>query len=75
MSGQISTPAAAPDEGCTKYASHVPSGVLISTSRSLVACALASSGSIMATPAASSTPNCLRVTSPLASSSATLSAK
>src|SRR5581483_10249432 len=60
MSGQISTAACLPFAGCTKYASHVPSDVLISTSRPFVAGA-AIAGSVAATPApTASAPNLRR---------------
>ena len=36
MSGQTRTPGKAPLAGCTKYASHAPSGVAIVTSESVV---------------------------------------
>jgi hypothetical protein len=67
MSGHTSTPGAVPLDGCTKYASQLPSGVLIVTSMSVTATAFTTFGSAIATPAASSTPNCRRVTSPPAS--------
>ena len=51
MSGHTSTAGAAPLAGCTKYASHVPSGVLISTSPSFVSAAFATGGSIVSEPA------------------------
>ena len=67
MSGQITTPAAAPVAGCTKYASQTPSGVLILTSDSVTAAALAARGSTNAMPAPSdNAPNWRRVTAPRA---------
>src|SRR5580700_6835713 len=41
MSGQVRTAGAVPVVGCTKYASHAPSGVVMLTSDSVVATALA----------------------------------
>ena len=74
MSGQISTPAPVPVAGFTKYASHVPSGVLIVTSPSVTATAPTTCGSAIATPAPSSAPNWRRVTQPRASKSFVVSA-
>ena len=57
MSGHTSTAAPVPVAGWTKYASHMPSAVLIVTSDSVTATASTTAGSIIAAPAASSTPN------------------
>ena len=51
MSGHISTPGAAPEVGATKYASQMPSGVVMLTSRSVTATALATPGSVVSRPA------------------------
>src|SRR5688572_32421187 len=65
MSGHTSTAACAPLDGCTKYASQVPSGVLISTSFSVTACAFAARGNITVRPIpAARPPKSRRVTRP-----------
>src|SRR5690606_10555805 len=62
MSGHTRTAACAPADGCTKYASAVPSGVSISTSRSVTSCALATGGSSIDRPTpADIAPNFRRV--------------
>src|SRR6185503_16633075 len=67
MSGHTTTAACAPLDGYTKYASQVPSGVLISTSFSVTACAFAACGSITARPTpAARPPKSRRVTRPAA---------
>ncbi len=64
ISGQMRTPGYFPLAGCTKYASQVPSGVLISTSAPLVSRAFASRGSATANPAPNAmAPNWRRDTS------------
>jgi hypothetical protein len=69
ISGQTSTPGAVPVVGRTKYASAVPSGVVIITSDSVTSTALSTLGSIMTMPAPRAAPNCRRVTNPRASKS------
>ena len=51
MSGQMSTAGNLPLTGCTKYASAIPSGVLISTSLPEVGAALPSAGTAATNPA------------------------